>query len=36
VIDKEGLGGADSDAWLRELRSALRSKTKRLRWVRTR
>ncbi|MFL6151161.1 MAG: DUF559 domain-containing protein [Ornithinibacter sp.] len=35
VIDKEGLTGNDPDAWLLELRTALRSKTRRLRWART-
>jgi hypothetical protein len=35
VIDKEVLTGADPDTWLRDLRRALRPKTKRLRWVRT-
>jgi very-short-patch-repair endonuclease len=35
VIDKHGLTGSDPDRWLRELRAALRSRTKRLRWTRT-
>jgi hypothetical protein len=36
VIDKDGLNGPDAQAWMRELRSALGPKTRRLRWVRTR
>jgi very-short-patch-repair endonuclease len=35
VIDKDGISGAAADAWLRELRAALKPKTKRLRWSRT-
>lgn len=34
VIDKDDLTGVDADAWIRELRAALRSRTKRLRWAR--
>jgi hypothetical protein len=34
VIDKHGLRGPDPDAWIRELRAALRSRTRRLRWAR--
>lgn len=35
VIDKDGLTGDDPDGWRDELREALRSRTKRLRWART-
>jgi very-short-patch-repair endonuclease len=35
VIDKDGLTGPDAEAWLGELRSALRSRTRRLRWSRS-
>lgn len=35
VIDKDRLSGPDPDGWLRELRVALRPKTRRLRWARS-
>lgn len=35
VVDKDGLQSADPDEWLRELREALRSRTRRLRWATT-
>lgn len=35
VVDKDGLTGPEPDRWLVSLRAALRSRTKRLRWVRT-
>jgi hypothetical protein len=34
VIDKDGIRSHDPESWLRELRRALQSRTKRLRWVR--
>jgi very-short-patch-repair endonuclease len=35
VIDKDGIRAEDPQAWVREVRAALRSKTRRLRWIRT-
>lgn len=35
VVDKDDLGSHDPDAWIRKLREALRSRTRRLRWART-
>ncbi|WP_310961544.1 type IV toxin-antitoxin system AbiEi family antitoxin domain-containing protein [Nocardioides terrisoli] len=34
VVDKDGVSGPDPDAWLSELRAALRPRTRRLRWTR--
>ena len=35
VVDKDGLASSDPDAWIRELRAALQSRTRRLRWAKT-
>lgn len=35
VVDKDGLASNDPDEWIRELRRALRSRTRRLRWTKT-